>query len=63
MITTKEAAKLLGVERQTVRKYITNGLGKGKEKLKAMLIMHGRRKEYRIKLSDLEDYKKKYLSI
>lgn len=63
MLTVKEAAKKIGVEAQTVRKYVTEGLGKEKEKLPAIKVNHGRRVEYRIKQSDLEDYKKKFLTV
>ena len=61
MLTVKEAAKQLSVEAQTVRNYIRNGVGKEKEKLKAIQVKHGRRVEYRIKLSDFEEYRKKWL--
>jgi len=63
MLSTKEAAKLLCVEQQTIRNYIRCGIGKEDEKLKAIQVKHGRRTEYRIKLEDLEYYKKKFLSI
>jgi len=63
MLTTKEAAKIISVEPATIRKYIREGLGKDQEKLKAIQIMHGKRMEYRICTSDLEYYKKKYLTI
>ena len=62
MITTKEAAKILCVERQTIRNYIRVGVGKEKEKLKAIQVYHGRRLEYRVKLEDLENFRKKWLS-
>lgn len=62
MITTKEAAKILCVERQTIRNYIRKGVGKEKEQLKAIQVYHGRRLEYRIKLEDLENFRKKWLS-
>lgn len=62
MLNTKEAAKKLSVERQTIRNYIRNGVGNPPEKLKAIKVMHGRRVEYRIKNDDLEYYRKKYLS-
>lgn len=61
MLTVKETARKLSVEMQTVRNYIRNGVGKEKEKLKAIHVMHGRRKEYRIKQDDLEEFRKKYL--
>ena len=61
MISVKEASKILCVEPVTVRHYITIGIGKEKEKLKAFKTMKGRRPEYRIKGEDLEYYRKKYL--
>jgi len=61
MLSTKEAARLISVETQTIRNYIRNGTGKENEKLKAIQIYHGRRLEYRIKNDDLEYYRKKYL--
>lgn len=61
MLSIKEAANKLSVEPQTVRNYIRNGVGKEHEKLKAIHVMHGRRKEYRIKNDDLEYFRKKYL--
>ncbi len=61
MLTTKQAAKQLNVCTAAVRNYIRSGVGKEKEKLKAILIKHGLRPEYRIKQSDLEKFKKKYL--
>jgi len=61
MLSTKEAARLISVETQTIRNYIRIGTGKENEKLKAIKIYHGRRKEYRIKGEDLEYYRKKYL--
>ena len=63
MLNTKEAGDKIGVEPQTIRRYVTIGLGVDYEKLKAIEVMHGRRKEYRISLSDLEYYKKKYLTV
>lgn len=62
MITIKEAARILCVEPQTVRGYVRSGVGKEKEKLKAIQVYHGRRQEYRIKLEDLENFRKKWLS-
>ena len=61
MLSTKEAARIIYVEPQTIRSYIRNGTGKENEKLKAIQIRHGRRLEYRIKGEDLEYYRKKYL--
>jgi len=63
MITVKEASRILCVEQVTIRHYITMGTGPEKEKLKAIMVMHGRRKEYRIKGEDLDYYRKKYLSL
>lgn len=61
MLSVKEAANKLSVERQTVRNYIRNGVGKQKERLKAIQVKHGLRTEYRIKQDDLEEFRKKYL--
>lgn len=61
MLTVKEASNKLSVEPATIRNYIRNGVGKEHEKLKAIPVMHGRRKEYRIKQDDLEYFRKKYL--
>lgn len=60
MMTTKEVAKKLFVCEAAIRKYITEGLGKknDKEKLKAIRVMKGARPEYRIRLEDLEIFKK-----
>ena len=61
MLSTTEAGKKIGVEGQTIRNYIKIGLGKDKEKLKAIQVKRGYRMEYRISNSDLEYYKLKYL--
>ena len=61
MLTTKEAANIVNVEAATVRNYIRNGVGKQKERLRAIQVKHGLRTEYRIKQQDLEDFRKKYL--
>lgn len=61
MLTAKEAAKIVNVEPATIRNYIRSGVGKEYEKLKAIQIKHGRRTEWRIKQSDLEYFRKKYL--
>jgi len=63
MLSVKEAAKKICVEQQTIRNYIKNGIGKDNEKLEAIQVMHGRRREYRIKLEDLENYRKKWLMV
>lgn len=63
MLTVKEAAKKLCVDPQTVRNYIRNGVGNENEKLPAIKVAHGRLKQYRIKQEDLENYKKKWLSV
>lgn len=63
MLTPKEAAKIISVVPHTVRRYIHIGLGKDKEKLIAIQVMHGKRVEYRIKQSDLEYYRRKYLTV
>lgn len=63
MLTVREAAKLICVEQVTIRHYITLGVGKNKEKLKAIKIKHGLRKEYRIKGEDLQKFKEKFLTI
>jgi excisionase family DNA binding protein len=59
MLSVKEAAKILCVENQTVRNYIRTGIGKDKEKLKAIQVKHGARTEYRIKNDDFDNYRKK----
>lgn len=61
MLTTKEAARIVNVEPATIRNYIRSGVGKEHEKLKAMIVKHGRRSEWRIKQSDLDYFRKKYL--
>ena len=61
MLSTKEAAKIICVEPQSIRNYIRNGIGSPKEKLKAIQVRHGRRLEYRIKQDDLDYFRKKYL--
>ncbi len=61
MLTVKEAANKLYVCPGAVRNYIRNGVGKQKEKLKAIQVKHGLRTEYRIKQDDLEEFRKKYL--
>jgi len=65
MLTVTEAAKTIPVVPDTIRKYIRIGVGKTgeKEKLQAIQIMRGRRKEYRIKQSDLDEFKKKWLTV
>ncbi len=62
MLTTKQAAHILCVGDFTIRRYIREGVGKEKEKLKAIHTHRGRRLEYRIKLEDLENFRKKWLS-
>ena len=54
MLTVKEASNKLFVCQEAVRQYIRTG------KLKAIEIYRGLRKEYRIKQSDLEDFRNKY---
>lgn len=61
MLTIREAARVVNVEPQTVRSYINKGVGKELEKLKAQHVRHGRRLEWRIKQSDLDYFRKKYL--
>lgn len=61
MLSVREAARVVNVERQTIRNYIRNGVGNPKEKLKAIHVKHGLRTEYRIKQSDLDYFRKKYL--
>ncbi len=61
MLTTKEAASKLFVCTGAVRHYIRVGVGKQKEKLKAIQVKHGMRTEYRIKNDDLEEFRKKWL--
>ena len=61
MISVKEAARKLSLEPQTVRHYIRVGVGKDKEKLKAITIKVGLQDQYRIKNDDLEEFRKKYL--
>ena len=61
MLSVREAAKKLSVEQQTVRNYIRNGVGKPKERLKAIQVKHGLQTQYRIKQDDLEEFRKKYL--
>ena len=65
MLTTKEASKILFRSSHAVRSYIHIGLGKKdqKEKLQANQVMNGARLEYRIKLDDLEAYRKKWFTI
>lgn len=63
MLSPKEAAEIISVVPHTIRNYIHKGLGKDKEKLIAIQVMHGKRLEYRIKQSDLEYYRKKYLTV
>lgn len=62
MLTTKQAASQVHVCTGTVRNYIRNGVGSPPEKLKAIWVMVGRRREYRIKNDDLEYFRKKYLT-
>lgn len=61
MLSVKEAARKLSLEQQTIRSYIRNGVGKDKEKLKAITIKVGLQNQYRIKNDDLENFRKKYL--
>lgn len=63
MLTTKEAGKKLFVTDETVRKYIRIGVGEHKYKLPAIKISKGRKWEYRIKQSDLEEFKNNFLTI
>lgn len=60
-MTTKEVAKKLFVCEAAVRKYIREGLGPAndKQKLKAIQVMKGARVEYRIKLEDFEEFRKR----
>ena len=63
MLSTKEAAKMLNVETQTVRKYITEGLGgKEKVKLKAIQVKHGAQTQWRIRHIDLQEFKERFLT-
>lgn len=63
MLTVKEVARMISIEPQTVRKYITEGLGKKnqKEKLKAAKLKHGARSEWGISHKDLVEFKEKFL--
>lgn len=61
MLTTKEAAKSMNVTSETIRQYIRDGRGEDRFKLKAEIVYHGMRREYRITHEDLEEFKKKYL--
>jgi hypothetical protein len=65
MLTAKEVGKITSVEAATVRNWIRVGLGKKgqKERLKAEIVKNGARDEYRIKHSDLEEFRKKFLMI
>jgi hypothetical protein len=63
MLTTKEAGKKLFVCEETIRQYIRKGVGPNNEKLPAMKIPRGRKWEYRIKQNDLENFRKKHLTI
>lgn len=63
MLTTKEAAKKISVQPETIRKYIREGVGKNNTKLPATHVMHGRRREYRIKQSDLEEFRLEFLTV
>ena len=64
MLTVKEVSKMLSVEKQTVRKYITEGLGKKgeKETLKAIKLKKGARSEWAVRHIDLQEFREKYLT-
>lgn len=64
MLTVKEIAKSKCVTTETVRTWITKGLGKvgQKVRLKAEKVKHGARTEYRVSNADLEEFAKMFLT-
>lgn len=62
MLTVKEAAKAMHVTTETIRQYIRDGRGEEEFKLRAEIVYHGMRREYRITHEDLDAFKKKYIT-